>query len=182
MSTSPSPLTTSGPGRLGSGVPHYEEFLKYKRLLNVFAGIDVENVTIHPALFPFQSAIVEWAIKKGRCAVFADTGLGKTFIQLEWARIISSRCILVAPLSVARQTIKEASKLGLVVNYCRASTDVKDGLNITNYEMVEHLDPALFDAIVLDESSILKSIDGKTNWCRLCERPETCRVRRAHGR
>lgn len=65
-------------------------------------------------------------------------------------------------MSVARQTIREALKIGLTVNYCRSSEKVKPGLNITNYEMIEHLDPALFDAIILDESSILKSIDGKT--------------------
>lgn len=141
----------------------YQDFLKSKRLINKAEGPNIEAVDINPILFPFQVDIVKWALRKGRCAVFADTGLGKTFIQLEWARAISSsRCILVAPLSVARQTIREAAKIGLTVNYCRSSVDVKDGLNITNYEMIEHLDPALFDAIVLDESSILKSIDGKT--------------------
>lgn len=140
----------------------YQEFLKSKRLINKAEGPNIEAVDINPILFPFQTDIVKWALRKGRSAVFADTGLGKTFIQLEWARIISGKCIIVAPLSVARQTIREAAKIGLTVNYCRSSEDVKDGLNITNYEMIEHLDPGLFDAIVLDESSILKSIDGKT--------------------
>ncbi|OPY75701.1 MAG: putative methyltransferase [Syntrophorhabdus sp. PtaU1.Bin050] len=139
----------------------YEEFLRQKRLINQYEGIQHE-VSVNPLLFAFQSDIVKWACRKGRAAVFADTGLGKTFIQLEWAKAVSTTCILVAPLSVARQTIREAVKLGLTVNYCRSSADVKPGLNITNYEMIENLDPTLFDAIVLDESSILKSIDGKT--------------------
>lgn len=139
----------------------YERFLKQKRLINQYEGIQHE-VSVNSLLFPFQSDIVKWACRKGRAAVFADTGLGKTFIQLEWAKAVSSTCILVAPLSVARQTIREAGKLNLTVNYCRSSADVKPGLNITNYEMIENLDPSLFDAIVLDESSILKSIDGKT--------------------
>jgi DNA modification methylase/superfamily II DNA or RNA helicase len=142
--------------------PNYQEFLKSKRLINRTSGPDVATATLHPMLFPFQADIVKWAVKKGRSAVFADTGLGKTFIQLEWARIISKQCIIVAPLSVARQTIREAGKIRLEVNYCRSSEEVKPGLNITNYEMIENLDPSLFDAIVLDESSILKSIDGKT--------------------
>jgi len=140
----------------------YGEFLRSKRILNKTVGPEIQADDINAILFPFQSDIVKWAARKGRCAVFADTGLGKTFIQLEWARIVSRRCILVAPLSVARQTIREAEKLGLVVNYCRASSEVKDGLNITNYEMIDRLDPSLFDTIVLDESSVLKSIDSKT--------------------
>lgn len=140
----------------------YIKFLSSKRIINRPAGVSVEDMDINPILFQFQHDIVKWAIQKGRCAVFADTGLGKTFIQLEWARLISRQCIIVAPLSVARQTAREANKIGLTVNYCRSSEDIKPGLNITNYEMIEHLDPALFDAIVLDESSILKSIDGKT--------------------
>lgn len=146
---------------VGKDDKEYEHFLRQKRLINQYEGIQHE-VSVNPLLFPFQSDIVKWACRKGRAAVFADTGLGKTFIQLEWARIVGGTSIVVAPLSVARQTVREASKLGLTVNYCRSSADTKDGINITNYEMIENLDPALFNAIVLDESSILKSIDGKT--------------------
>jgi DNA modification methylase/superfamily II DNA or RNA helicase len=125
-------------------------------------GITSDDAEINPILFPFQRDLVKWALRKGRCALFCDTGLGKTFMQLEWVKIISKQCLVVAPLSVARQTIREGIKLGISVNYCRSQEHVKDGVNITNYEMIEHFEPDKFDAIVLDESSILKSIDGKT--------------------
>jgi len=139
----------------------YKEFLQSKRLVNKPVGISDKH-TINNILFPFQSDIVRWALRKGRCAVFADTGLGKTFIQLEWARIIAKQCLIIAPLSVARQTIREAKKIGIEVNYCRSQAQVVAGITITNYEMIEHFDASFFGAVVLDESSILKSIDGKT--------------------
>ena len=137
----------------------YADFLTTKRLRVDNVGV-TEPGEVNPLLFPFQRDLVRWAVRKGRAALFADTGLGKTFMQLEWARLIGTPTLIVAPLSVARQTIREASKLGLDVVYSR------DGgvwpLTITNYEMLEHVDPAQFGAVVLDESSILKSLDGKT--------------------
>jgi hypothetical protein len=114
----------------------------------------------NPLLFPFQADLVRWAVRKGRAALFADTGLGKTFMQLEWARLIGERTLIVAPLSVARQTARLAQKLGLEVPYTRG--DLHDGISITNYEMIEHFDPQDYGAVVLDESSILKALDGKT--------------------
>jgi DNA modification methylase len=140
----------------------YQEFLASKRLIVGSSGIDVKDSSIHPKLFPFQRDLVRWSCKKGRSAIFADTGLGKTFMQLEWARLIAKKCLIVAPLSVARQTVREAEKIGLMVNYCRSQGQTTDDLNITNYEMIEAFDPSAFDAVVLDESSILKSIAGKT--------------------
>ena len=113
-------------------------------------------------LFPFQKDITHWALKMGRCAVFADTGLGKTFIQLEWARLIGKTILIFAPLSVAKQTIREGKKINAEVNYIKASEDIKRGINITNYENIEKFNDCEIDAIILDESSILKSIDGKT--------------------
>lgn len=141
----------------------YEEFLATKRMVHQATGIEVTAEEINPVLFPFQRDIVRWACRKGRCAVFADTGLGKTPMQVEWARLIGGRSLIVAPLSVARQTVKIARDLlGVSVHYCRSQADTSDGINITNYEMVEHFDPAAFRSVVLDESSILKAIDGKT--------------------
>lgn len=140
----------------------YAEFLASKRRVVVATGVTVTDADIHPLLFPFQRDLTRWAVRKGRCAIFADTGLGKTLMQLEWARLTGGRCLIVAPLSVARQTVAEGVKIGLQVHYSRTGTDLSDGLNITNHEMVEHFDPADFDAVVLDESSILKSLDGKT--------------------
>ena len=140
----------------------YADFLASKRPLVGNLGPTVNAGQIHPMLFPFQRDLVRWAVRKGRAALFADTGLGKTFMQLEWARLIGKPTLIVAPLSVARQTVREALKIGLTVRYVRDRSEVDGLLSITNYEMVEHFDPAAFPCVVLDESSILKSLDGKT--------------------
>jgi len=140
----------------------YAEFLASKRHEVPSNGPTVQAGAVHPLLFDFQRDLVRWAVRKGRAALFADTGLGKTFMQLEWARLIGARrTLIVAPLSVARQTIREAHKIDSEPVYVRDGT-LRDGITITNYEMVEHFDPAAYDAVVLDESSILKALDGKT--------------------
>jgi superfamily II DNA or RNA helicase len=144
----------------GPTVTPYAEFLATKRAIVQPVGRPVRNGDIHPLLFPFQRDLTRWAVRKGRAALFADTGLGKTLMQLEWARLIGERTLIIAPLSVARQTVREAAKIGLTVTYTRG--DPVDGIAITNYEMVEHFDPADYGAVVLDESSILKALDGKT--------------------
>jgi hypothetical protein len=138
----------------------YEAFLESKQLTTEYVGKVVEPGDIHPLLFPFQRSLVKWAAHKGRAALFADAGLGKTFMQLEWARLIGERTLIVAPLSVARQTVREAAKIGVEVTYTRG--EVVPGISITNYEMVEHFNARSFGAVVLDESSILKALDGKT--------------------
>lgn len=140
----------------------YSEFLKRKGSIVRNLGPKVTTAEINAKLFPFQRDITRWAIRKGRAAIFADTGLGKTFMQLEWARLIGGRCLIVAPLSVARQTVREGVKIGVPVYYTRAGSDLSDGVNITNYEMVTEFAADDFRSIVLDESSILKSLDGKT--------------------
>jgi hypothetical protein len=141
----------------------YSAFLATKRRTVHDAGRVVDPDDIHPSLFPFQRAITAWALRKGRAAVFADCGLGKTFMQLEWARLATDRALIVAPLSVARQTVREGTKLGLNVRYVRDGADVNGpGVWITNYEMVDRFDPSLFGAVVLDESSILKNVASKT--------------------
>jgi DNA modification methylase len=139
----------------------YHEFLSSKLPRPVSAGTDVAE--IHPALFPFQQDIVRWATRRGRAAVWADTGLGKTLMQLEWARHSGSRALIVAPLAVAEQTIEEAQrKLGLTVRFC-SDPPSEDGLWITNYQKLHRfVGRHSFDAIVLDESSILASLDGAT--------------------
>lgn len=112
---------------------------------------------------PWQIEIVEWAVRRGRAAIFADCGLGKTFMQLEWARLSGDRTLIVAPLSVARQTIREAGRLDITATYVRHEDQVTgNGVWVTNYEMIEHFDHSTFDDVVLDESSILKNVDGKT--------------------
>lgn len=142
--------------------PDYAEFLSNKQYTVGAVGPAVSPDDIHAMLFPFQRDLVRWSIHKGRAAVFADTGLGKTFIQLEWARLIGGRTLIFAPLSVTRQTVTEGRKIGIHVYYTRDGSDLSDGINVTNYELAERFDPSEFVAVVLDESSILKSIDGKT--------------------
>lgn len=141
---------------------NYQTFLGSKRVIAAPSGITIESGTIHPLLFDFQRDLARWALRKGRAALFADTGLGKTVMQLEWAKGTGERTLVVAPLSVARQTVNEARKLDLNVHYTRSGSDLTDGINITNYEMLDHFDPAAFGSVVLDESSILKALDGKT--------------------
>jgi len=116
-------------------------------------------------LFDFQKDLTVWALRKGRAAIFADTGLGKTFMQLEWARLSDKKTIIIAPLSVARQTVREAQKIDCQVYYVRNQSQADNSpaqIYITNYEMIEKFNPSAFGAVVLDESSILKGLDGKT--------------------
>ena len=116
-------------------------------------------------MFDFQKAIVKWTLKKGKSALFLDTGLGKTLCQLEFANKVckheNGKALILAPLAVSKQTKKEGEKFGIDVTICRTQEDVKDGVNITNYEMLSHFNPNEFCCIVLDESSILKSFTGK---------------------
>lgn len=141
----------------------YEAFLERKRKAAVAVGPDVEAGDIHPMLHDWQARIVQWAVRRGRAAIFADCGLGKSFMQLEWARLIADTSLILAPLSVARQTVREATKLGIDCRYVRSAEQVTGpGVWITNYEMVHQFDPTMFGAVVLDESSILKNVEGKT--------------------
>jgi DNA modification methylase/superfamily II DNA or RNA helicase len=140
----------------------YKQFIATKRIANIFRGKQISIDDVHPLLFPFQRDVVRWTVGKGRAAVFLDTGLGKTFIQLEWARLLGVNTLIVAPLSVARQTVREGKKIGISIQYARHQSEVNNQIVITNYEMVDNFDPGHFDAVVLDESSILKSFDGAT--------------------
>lgn len=128
-------------------------------------GVEIDASDIHESLFPFQKAIVQWACAMGRAAIFADCGLGKTRLQIEWARLVapSGTAILFAPLTVAEQTIEEAASIGVTIHYARDASDVDGvGLYITNYERAEKFSGINFDAVVLDESSILKNFNGRT--------------------
>lgn len=141
----------------------YENFLGSKSLAVKPQGIPIIG-KLNPQLFAFQSKVVPWALRKGRCALFADCGMGKTLMQLEWSKHVSSEgdVLIFAPLAVSHQTKTEGARFGYEVNICRKQEDVKPGINIANYEMLEHFDPDHFVSIVLDESSILKAMDGKT--------------------
>jgi DNA modification methylase/superfamily II DNA or RNA helicase len=139
----------------------YNDFLENKHLLVQDSGFAIDDTDINPILFEFQRDLTRWAVAKGTAAIFADTGLGKTFMQLEWARLLDAPVLLVAPLAVAHQTVDEAAKLGIDLNYRRHQDDVDSLLTITNYEMVSRFDPDRFVGVVLDESSILKNYTGK---------------------
>ncbi len=140
----------------------YTEFLGNKIIKNAYNGKEISIDQINKMLFPFQRDITKWAVNKGRAAIFLDTGLGKTFIQLEWARLLDVKTLIIAPLSVARQTVREGKKINIDVNYVRHQSEVNSLISITNYEMIDYFDASQFDAVVLDESSILKSFDGST--------------------
>jgi len=142
----------------------YNDFLAKKRMVDPATG--VASVPSLPAfLFPHQSAITAWALRRGRAAIFAGTGLGKTVMELVWgaevARYTGKPVLAFAPLAVSQQHIREASKFGLSAKIARAAEDVEAGVNVTNYQKIEHFDLSQFGGIILDESSILKSTDGK---------------------
>lgn len=144
----------------------YEEFLKTKELETLEAGFNVSRSKLNKSLFDFQKDIVAWALKKGKAAIFSDCGTGKTIMQLDFANQVckhtKGRALVIAPLAVVEQTRQEGAKFGIDVNICRTQADVKKGINITNYEMLEHFEAPAFNCVVLDESSILKSFTSTT--------------------
>lgn len=141
----------------------YHEFLSKKEHLSGEFGF---SPTYMPdILFDFQRALVEWACRKGRAAIFADCGLGKTFIQLVWAQNVveqtNGRVLILTPLAVAFQTERESQKIGVEVEVSRKGWYQKK-IVVTNYEKLHLFDPNDFEGVVCDESSILKNPDGFT--------------------
>lgn len=143
-----------------SELMQYEDWIHSKSQTNHAAGIDPKRLGKH--LFPHQRDLVKWALRRGRAAIFADTGLGKTAMQMEWARHVSQRgrVIVLAPLAVAQQTVAEGRRFGVNCAYLRED-DGKSQIVVTNYEMLGKFDVSNFVGVVLDESSILKAFDGK---------------------
>jgi hypothetical protein len=130
----------------------YTDFLARKQRVWGGTGWDVQPEQINPQLFPFQRDLTRWSLRKGRAALFADAGLGKTAMQLEWARLTGKPTLILAPLAVASQTVREGQKFGIPVTYARSQADADlTGITITNYEMLRHFDPSAFGAVVLDE-------------------------------
>ncbi len=141
----------------------YQEFIATKARRHQSTGVQCDESAIHPSLHDWQRRIVMATLTRGRGAVFADTGMGKTRMQVEWSRLVAPRSLILAPLSVARQTVRESTKIDADVRYVRRQCDVVPGtVSITNYELAHHFDAGEFDAICLDESSILKSFTGST--------------------
>lgn len=144
----------------------YEEFLKTKEMRAEACGFDIDRDSITPYAFDYQKDIITWACKKGKCAILTGCGTGKTLMLLEWCNAVHKQTnkpvLIVSPLSVVNQTQREAQKFEIcTVNVCRNKADVINGINITNYEMIEHFDGSAFVGVCLDESSILKSFTGK---------------------
>jgi superfamily II DNA or RNA helicase len=153
----------------------YAQFLARKQGKVEKPGRDVTAADVHPMLHDWQNELVQWAVRTGRAALWADTGMGKTVMQLEWARLSGDRPLVVAPLAVCQQTVREAAKLGIRAAYLREWDDFDPlgdvRIHVTNYERLQNMPPAAFDAIVLDESSILKQSTGATrtmlvDWAR----------------
>ncbi len=148
---------------------NYNNFLKSKAHICESCGFDVADKDLNPMLYPFQCDIVKWSLIRGKAAIFADCGTGKTPEQLEWAHQIVKAgygtVLLIAPLAVSRQTIREGEKFGIHVNDTRSKHGdpriEKNAINITNYQQLHKFNSKEFNAIVLDESSILKGFGRK---------------------
>ena len=148
-------------------VSDYQSFIASKLQLHIPVGFTPSDLSGY-GLFDFQAAIVEWAVKRGRAAIFADTGLGKTSMMLAWADQVYQHTqkpvLILAPLCVAQQTVRESQRMNIPdVRYARSRALVPGArIVVVNYEMLEHFDASEFGGVVLDESSILKSMNGKT--------------------
>ena len=144
---------------------NYDEFLHSKQRIPPACGFEMPKERMNPMMFEWQKDITRWALRKGRAALFEDCGNGKTVQQLEFCQAVCEHTgmpsLIVAPLTVGEQTKREAEKFGYTAALCRTQKDVQPGINITNYEMLDHFDPDFFGGVVLDESSILKNCMGK---------------------
>ena len=142
----------------------YKEFLDKKIKSIDESGFDIQDDMLNSSLFPFQRYIVKTALKKGRYAIFADCGFGKTLMQLEWANQVNKNTnkpvLILAPLAVSGQTISEGDKFGIDISKAKESNN--QGIVITNYEQIDNIDCTEFAGVVLDESSILKNFEGET--------------------
>ena len=147
----------------------YATFLESKKREWTGCGEDIPIEALPSGLKDFQASLTRWALKKGRSAIFADTGLGKTWMQVAWAAQIPGRVLILAPLCVTSQTIGEAAKMGITVGLLGSGEQIE----ITNYERLHHVTPSNYSGIVLDESSILKSFDGKTRSKLIAEFSQT---------
>jgi len=137
---------------------NYAAFVESKQIYLADAGLR-EIPELNAMLYGFQRDIVAWSLRKGRTALFCDCGMGKTPMQLEWANHVPGPVLILAPLAVAQQTVREGKKFGIDIRYERALSKLFDQ-TITNYDMLEKFDASKYAGVVLDESSILKSYDG----------------------
>lgn len=143
----------------------YENYLRRKLSTVPPTGID-GGFVVPSSLFPHQSSLTAWAIRRGRAAIFADTGLGKSRMQLAWADAVrhhtKGRVLILAPLAVAQQTVAEALSIGIEAVHARDASQADAGIVVTNYERLHKFDASAFSGVVLDESSCIKHHDSKT--------------------
>lgn len=134
----------------------YIKFLESKAKTHTISGFDIEDSKLNKNLFDFQRFIVKRALKAGKYAIFADCGLGKTLMQIEWANQVSiktgKKVLILAPLAVTGQTIQEGVKFGIDMS----------NIDVQNYEQLDNIDCSIYSGVVLDESSILKNFEGAT--------------------
>lgn len=147
-------------------VEKYDNLVSSKQFKSINAGFDAKECDLNTNMKPFQNAITRWALRRGRAAVFEDTGLGKTIQFLSWCdaicRYTSGKALIVSPLCVSAQTVEEAVKFGIEgVSYARYQDDATSRITVTNYEMLDHFDASKFEAVALEEGSILKNQTGK---------------------
>jgi superfamily II DNA or RNA helicase len=146
-------------------VSDYQVFLASKSVDAPACGL-TRIPKLNPSLFPFQADIVRWALRRGRAAVFADTGLGKGWIALEWLRCVAKHtkrpALLLAPLAVSHQFAREAAKIGVEARVVSDASEVGPGINVTNYHKLPRFDASAFGAVAIDESSILKDYSAAT--------------------
>ena len=144
---------------------NYQDFISEKLSTVPATGI-ASGFSVPDSLFPHQKSLVAWALRRGRAAIFADTGLGKSRMQLAWADAVrkhtKGRVLILAPLAVAQQTVEEGQSIGVQVKHCKDGAEVEDGITITNYDRLHRFDPSLFSGVVLDESSCIKHHTAKT--------------------
>lgn len=143
----------------------YQEFVSRKLETIAPSGL-AEPFALPESLFDMQRDLVAWALRRGRAAIFADTGLGKSRMQVAWADEVARRTggdvMILAPLAVAAQTVAEGKSIGVQITHCREPEDVRPGINIVNYDRIHKFDCSRFVGVVLDESSVIKHHTAKT--------------------
>lgn len=148
---------------MSAAIDPYVLFLARKLITDPMTGLD-EVPALPDCLFPHQRDIVTWALRRGRAALFAGTGLGKSLMELAWAQAVhqatGTNILHLAPLAVSAQMVREADKFGIPARIATCQADCGPGINITNYQKLDHFDVGAFGGIILDESSILKNTDG----------------------
>ena len=141
----------------------YDSFLHTKSITHTPSGKIVDASSLNDSLYDFQKALVIWALERGRAALFTGTGTGKTRCQLAWSEHIDGRVLILAPLAVAEQTIREAEKMGMEsVQYVRRREDMTARICITNYDLLHHFLGVDVQGLVADEASIIKHFDSQT--------------------